>query len=201
MANPKRVVVFDEIEKADATVFDVLLSALNDGWIQQQSSPGQMGGPSKADTTQSVFIFTSNLSHEDLLRQQEQTEDRRELRKQFRQIMLGTGKFRPEFLSRIDEIYAFKPLPPDVRAEITILKIAKNASEYGLEVSYINPLLISEAVDAATRAAGETGDSREQERVVMDMFGDAFIAAKDAGLKTIRLELDEDDQLVVEPGD
>ncbi len=94
---PYSVVLFDEIEKAHADVFNVLLQLLDDGRLTD-------GQGRTVDFRNTVVIMTSNLgSH--LYREDEKPE-------RLRQLMLETLRqtLRPEFLNRIDEIVIFKPL-------------------------------------------------------------------------------------------
>ena len=75
------VVLLDEIEKAHAEVFDVLLQVLDDGRLTD-------GHGRTVDFRNSVLIMTSNVRSADAMR----------------------DVFRPEFLNRIDEIVEFEPL-------------------------------------------------------------------------------------------
>ncbi len=86
---PYSVVLLDEIEKAHAEVFDVLLQVLDDGRLTD-------GQGRTVDFRNTVLIMTSNI------RSAEQMRDH----------------FRPEFLNRIDEIVVFDELSRDQIAEI-----------------------------------------------------------------------------------
>ncbi|HEY4658912.1 MAG TPA: AAA family ATPase, partial [Gemmatimonadaceae bacterium] len=99
---PYSVILFDEIEKAHADVFNVLLQLLDDGRLTD-------GHGRTVDFRNTVVIMTSNLgSH--IFREYEKPEKVRPLLMQELQNTL-----RPEFLNRIDEIVIFHPLG---RAEI-----------------------------------------------------------------------------------
>jgi ATP-dependent Clp protease ATP-binding subunit ClpB len=99
---PYSVILFDEIEKAHADVFNVLLQLLDDGRLTD-------GHGRTVDFRNTVVIMTSNLgSH--IFREYETPEKVRPLLMQELQNTL-----RPEFLNRIDEIVIFHPLG---RAEI-----------------------------------------------------------------------------------
>jgi ATP-dependent Clp protease ATP-binding subunit ClpB len=86
---PYSVVLLDEIEKAHAEVFDVLLQVLDEGRLTD-------GQGRTVDFRNTVLIMTSNLRSAESLREH----------------------FRPEFLNRIDEIVEFKALSRDQIAEI-----------------------------------------------------------------------------------
>jgi ATP-dependent Clp protease ATP-binding subunit ClpB len=94
---PYSVVLFDEIEKAHADVFNVLLQVLEDGRLTD--SQGRT-----VDFRNTVIIMTSNLgSHviQDLSGEGRETEMRQAVQELLRQ------HFRPEFLNRVDETVIF----------------------------------------------------------------------------------------------
>jgi ATP-dependent Clp protease ATP-binding subunit ClpB len=93
---PYSVVLLDEIEKAHAEVFDVLLQILDDGRLTD-------GHGRTVDFRNTVIIMTSNVRSAE----------------QMREI------FRPEFLNRIDEIIEFHPLTKDQLAEIVELQLVR----------------------------------------------------------------------------
>ena len=93
---PYSVVLLDEIEKAHAEVFDVLLQILDDGRLTD-------GQGRTVDFRNAVIIMTSNV------RSAEEMRDR----------------FRPEFLNRIDEIVEFQALSREQLADIVELQLAR----------------------------------------------------------------------------
>jgi ATP-dependent Clp protease ATP-binding subunit ClpB len=97
---PYQVVLFDEVEKAHADVFNVLLQVLDEGRLTD-------GQGRTVDFRNTIIVMTSNLGSEFLAAQGEgeETETVRHL------VMDVVRKhFRPEFLNRIDEIILFKRL-------------------------------------------------------------------------------------------
>jgi len=98
--NPYSVVLFDEVEKADPEVLNLLLQILDDGRLTD--SQGRL-----VDFKNTIIIMTSNLGSEDIL------EGHRE-----RVEPLLHQTFKPEFLNRIDEIVYFNPLNKDVQYKI-----------------------------------------------------------------------------------
>ena len=99
--NPYSIVLFDEIEKANIDVFNILLQILDDGRLTD--SQGRV-----VDFKNTIIIMTSNLGSAYLLNN-ESSEKVDELLKQ---------TFRPEFLNRIDEIVTFKPLDKETQIKI-----------------------------------------------------------------------------------
>ena len=111
--NPYSVILFDEVEKAHADFFNILLQVLDDGRLTD-------GQGRTVDFTNCVIIMTSNLGSMRLKNQMKQMgfktdEDKEKTADDFehaKEIILDDVKhtFRPEFINRIDEIIVFHPL-------------------------------------------------------------------------------------------
>ncbi|MDH6124834.1 ATP-dependent chaperone ClpB [Kitasatospora sp. GP82] len=99
---PYSVVLFDEIEKAHADVFNTLLQVLDDGRITD--SQGRT-----VDFRNTVVIMTSNIGSQYLI--QDATAGG-EIKPEVRDLVMGelSRHFRPEFLNRVDDIVLFHPL-------------------------------------------------------------------------------------------
>jgi ATP-dependent Clp protease ATP-binding subunit ClpB len=99
---PYAVLLFDEIEKAHADVFNVLLQILDDGRVTD--SQGRT-----VDFKNTVIIMTSNIGSPHLL---DGIDSNGEIRPAAREQVLRElrAHFRPEFLNRVDEMVLFKPL-------------------------------------------------------------------------------------------
>ncbi|MEZ4299755.1 MAG: AAA family ATPase [Polyangiaceae bacterium] len=105
---PYSVLLFDEVEKAHADVFNLLLQVLDDGRLTD-------GRGRLADFSNTVVIMTSNIGSKRILETDSKlwaTEDGREA---IRDVLMEElrGFFRPEFLNRIDDIVVFKALSKD----------------------------------------------------------------------------------------
>ena len=99
---PYSVVLFDEIEKAHADVFNVLLQVLDDGRITD--SQGRT-----VDFKNTILIMTSNIGSQYLL---DGIDEEGNISPEANAMVMGDlrNHFRPEFLNRLDEIIMFKPL-------------------------------------------------------------------------------------------
>ena len=122
---PYSVVLFDEIEKANSEIFNVLLQLLDDGRLTD-------GQGRTVNFRNTVVIMTSNLGNQ--LWQGGRSVSRDEI------TGLLQSHFRPEFLNRIDEIVTFHPLEREhLRqiVEIQLRRVKSLLSERGfdLEVS------------------------------------------------------------------
>jgi ATP-dependent Clp protease ATP-binding subunit ClpB len=131
---PYQVVLFDEIEKAHADVFNVLLQVLDDGRLTD-------GQGRTVDFRNTLIIMTSNLGAEYLV-QQTGDEDSEIVRARVLDVV--RGHFRPEFLNRVDEILVFHRLKREHMA--TIVDIQMERLQKLLDERQINLTL-----DAAAR--------------------------------------------------
>ena len=98
---PYAVVLFDEIEKAHSSVFDVFLQIMDEGKVHDKL--GKEG-----DFSNSLILFTSNIGSEQIVEHFERNEIPNA--KSLLKIMTDSGRFRPEFLARITEIIPFSPI-------------------------------------------------------------------------------------------
>ncbi|MCD1116644.1 ATP-dependent Clp protease ATP-binding subunit [Chryseobacterium turcicum] len=106
---PYTVVLFDEIEKAHHSVFDVFLQIMDEGKVHDKL--GKEG-----DFSNALILFTSNIGSEEIVKQFE--EGKVPESNSLMQIMSNSGKFRPEFLARITEIIPFAPITESIAERI-----------------------------------------------------------------------------------
>ena len=104
---PYSVVLFDEIEKAHQSVFDVFLQIMDEGHIHDKL--GKEG-----DFSNALVLFTSNIGSEFII--DRFNEGDIPTSNQLMEKM--SGKFRPEFLARITEIIPFGPITEDMAVQI-----------------------------------------------------------------------------------
>src|SRR4029077_10961113 len=97
--HPYAVVLFDEIEKANPDVFNVLLQILEDGRLTD-------GKGRTVDFRNTVLVMTSNVGSTAIF-ELSKTDPERARREAFDALRAA---FRPEFINRIDEIVIFNPL-------------------------------------------------------------------------------------------
>ena len=114
---PYQVVLFDEVEKAHADVFNVLLQVLDDGRLTD-------GQGRKVDFT-TLLVMTSNLGSEFLADQA--ASDASVSVEAVRPLVMDAVRkhFRPEFLNRIDEIVLFSRLGREQMDSIVTIQLAR----------------------------------------------------------------------------
>src|SRR5277367_4658026 len=115
--HPYSVILFDEIEKANPDVFNILLQILEDGRLTD-------GKGRTVDFRNTVLVMTSNVGSTAIFELSSQDPER--ARKEAMSALRAA--FRPEFINRIDEIVIFNPLGKEQLARIVNL-LLKNVEQ------------------------------------------------------------------------
>jgi ATP-dependent Clp protease ATP-binding subunit ClpB len=113
---PYSVILFDEIEKAHADVFNVMLQILDDGRLTD--SQGRV-----VDFKNTIIIMTSNIGSQYILDVAGDEAMYDEMRSRVMDAMRNS--FRPEFLNRIDEIIIFHGLQKSELRNIVKIQVAR----------------------------------------------------------------------------
>lgn len=122
---PYSVVLFDEIEKAHKSVFDLFLQILDEGKLHDRL--GRVG-----DFSNSLIIFTSNIGSDYIFKSF--AENKVPTHDQMLEVM--QGQFRPEFLARLTEIVPFSPITEemiDKIFDIHIKNLLKTLQEQNID--------------------------------------------------------------------
>jgi len=156
--NPYSVILLDEIEKAHNDVFNILLQILDDGILTD--SHGK-----EVDFRNTVIIMTSNIGSQYI----QDLNDDKEIEEKVNQAL--KGKFRPEFINRIDEKIIFHSLKEEHIKEIVEIKIREleeklAAQELQLEITNRAKSMIAELGYDPTYGA------RPLERVIQNQIKD-----------------------------
>jgi ATP-dependent Clp protease ATP-binding subunit ClpC len=191
---PYSVVLLDEIEKAHADVFNILLQVLEDGRLTD--SLGRT-----VDFRNTVILMTSNLGV-DLLKKQGSlgfaTRSEEETYAQMKDRLLSEIKkvFKPEFLNRIDDTIVFKPLSKE--SLYKIIEIEIEAVRKRLQEKNIALDMTQEAIDFLIEKGfdpvyGARPLKRTIQRYVEDPMSEAIIAGtfKEGTKVTVRPDNDK----------
>ena len=145
---PYSVVLFDEIEKANPDVFNVLLQVLDDGRLTDNKGR-------TVNFKNTIIIMTSNLGSSLIRERFEHLTDanREEIIGKTRDDVMGMLKqtIRPEFLNRIDEIIMFTPLDEEQIRQIVKMQLK------GVKKMLDKNGITLEATDEAIRLLGKAG--------------------------------------------
>jgi ATP-dependent Clp protease ATP-binding subunit ClpB len=174
------VILFDEIEKAHADVFNVLLQLLDDGRLTD-------GHGRTVDFRNTVVIMTSNIASQIILGFKGQ--DYEKMKVQALEVLRQS--FRPEFLNRVDEVVVFHPLTREELRQIVDVQLVRlrarleerkieleltdkardYLAEHGYDPSYgARPLkrLIQRELETALGRKLLAGEIRDSSRVTVD---------------------------------
>jgi ATP-dependent Clp protease ATP-binding subunit ClpB len=129
---PYSVLLFDEVEKAHADVFNLLLQVLDDGRLTD-------GRGRTADFSNTVVVMTSNIGSERILSADAALFESKEGRDALRDVLRDElrGFLRPEFLNRIDEVVVFRALSKDDLSgilDIQLRRVSRMLRERGLSL-------------------------------------------------------------------
>lgn len=110
---PYSVVLFDEVEKANPEVFDVLLQVLDDGRLTD-------GQGRTVDFKNTILIMTSNLGSQFLVNPDLDADAKKKA------VMDAVHmQFKPEFINRLDELVMFHPLTREELGGIVDIQVAQ----------------------------------------------------------------------------
>ena len=204
---PYSVILLDEVEKAHADFFNILLQVLDDGRLTD--SQGRT-----VDFRNTVIIMTSNLGAKALRKDSPElgflaakkadsnTEDTNEVNfKEAKKSVMDSVKrhFRPEFLNRIDEMIVFHALTSnDLKQIVTILMdtVVKRLGDMGLSLE-ISPaamdLLVKEGSDFSM---GARPLKRAIQRLIEDPISDLILQGNAPEGVIIKADV-EDEHIVV----
>ena len=195
---PYSVVLFDEIEKANPDVFNILLQVLDDGRLTDNK--GRF-----INFKNTIIIMTSNMGS-DIIRQNfEGFNDKKEDEKQdiiarTKQDVMDRLKqiIRPEFLNRIDETVMFTPLSKKEILEIVELQVRsvkKMLQTNGITLEVTPAALDLLAEDGYDPEFGARPVKRTIQRLVLNQLSKDILAQKVDREHPITIDV-RDDQLV-----
>ena len=131
---PYSIVLFDEIEKAHPSVFDIFLQILDEGKLHDRL--GKEG-----DFSNAVILFTSNIGSDHIV----ETFGKGEIPKSSDLLEMMGNYFRPEFLGRLTEIIPFSPITEENVAKI--FKIQVKSLHKALAKQNLELTLSEKAID------------------------------------------------------
>jgi ATP-dependent Clp protease ATP-binding subunit ClpB len=188
---PYQVILFDEVEKAHADVFNVLLQVLDDGRLTD-------GQGRTVDFANTIIILTSNLGSQFLAGLDEQDS----VEKVEPQVMeVVRAHFRPEFLNRLDEIILFHRLGQAHMGPIVDIQVAR------LQKLLEDRKITLDLTDPAREWLGRVGYDpiygarplkRAVQKYLQDPLADALLSGRVKDGDRIRVE-DGEGELVLTP--
>jgi ATP-dependent Clp protease ATP-binding subunit ClpA len=181
---PNAIVLLDEFEKAHSEVHKRFLTAWNDGFITEVSDGARVA------TNEAIFILTTNAASRRIGEIADQTGETAEEQGRLAKAALADAQFAPEVLSRVDDVFAFRPLKGLDIARVVALEIEAIAQQFGLKIAGggIDPQILMRAIDALSGRM--QGGVRDMTRAIERQITDGLIDARAAGAAEIRLVQD-----------
>ncbi len=178
---PYSVVLFDEIEKANPDVFNILLQVLDDGRLTDNK--GRF-----INFKNTIIIMTSNMGSDVIRHNFQGYNDKSEAEKE--KVVANTKQdvmerlkqiIRPEFLNRIDETVMFTPLDRKEILEIVEMQVhsvKKMLSSNGITLEVTRPALELLAEDGYDPEFGARPVKRTIQRMVLNQLSKDILAQK-----------------------
>ncbi len=185
---PYAVVLFDEIEKANHDVFNILLQIFDEGRITD--SKGRT-----VNCKNAIFIMTSNIGSDLLL---QHLESKLNLTKdEILNILAPVIKtyFRPEFINRLDDILPFLPLKEKDMEKIVIIQLnqlAKRLLDRNVKLTWSKEVVAHLAKEGYDPTFGARPLKRYIQTEVVNMLSTAILEGKVPSESTIDLYMDKD---------
>lgn len=178
--HPYSIVLFDEIEKADTEIFNLLLQILEDGILTDSNGK-------KADFKNSVIIMTSNIGAKLITNKNAMgfTDDYDENRHYTRMKNLVVDEvkhfFKPEFVNRIDEIIVFSLLTKEQIVEITrnmLDDFKQRCKSTGIEVDFTDKVINALSEIGTDSQYGARPLRRAITTHIEDTFAEKYLAGE-----------------------
>ena len=197
---PYQVVLFDEIEKANPDVFNILLQVLDDGHLTDNK--GRL-----VNFKNTIIIMTSNMGSHLIrenfskIKEKMPQEEKDEIVERTKNdvIELLKQSIRPEFINRIDEIIMFRPLNRHEIEEIVEMQIKgvqKMLEHNGITLEVTRKALSLLAEEGYDPEFGARPVKRVIHREVLNRLSKDILAQKIDKDSPIVIDVDAEDQLV-----
>nr|CAB3446806.1 unnamed protein product [Digitaria exilis] len=183
---PYSVILFDEIEKADPAVVNVLLQLLDDGVLTD-------GKGRTVDFKNTIIIMTSNLGAESLM-EAVAGENSMEVARDA-VVKQAQKHFRPEFLNRLSELVIFEPLSQNKLrevAEVQMKGIIARAGNKGITLSVSNAALDVVLSESHNPLYGARPIKRWLQKNVMTKLSEMLFKGQIDADTTVFIEASED---------
>jgi ATP-dependent Clp protease ATP-binding subunit ClpB len=185
---PYSVLLFDEVEKAHADVFNLLLQVLDDGRLTD-------GRGRTADFSNTVVIMTSNIGSQRILETDTKLFESDEGREALRDVLREELKnfLRPEFLNRIDDVIVFRPLTkPDLRGivDIQLRKVEKLVADRELKLELTEQAKMRLVDIGYEPAFGARPIKRAIVRAIQDPLAEELLAGGYTNGSTVKCDID-----------
>lgn len=181
---PYSVLLFDEVEKAHADVFNLFLQMLDEGRLTD--SQGHT-----VNFNNTLIILTSNLGSQ-FIEPVENEEQNHEMQSQIMEVV--RGHFRPEFLNRLDDILIFNQLKLETMrpiVDIQLKRLEDKLSQRGVELVFTDEARDQLAAWGFNPLYGARPLKRVIQSRVQDVLSDMFLRGDLQDGQSIHVEFPE----------
>ncbi len=194
---PYSVVLFDEIEKANPEVYNILLQILDEGRLTD--SHGKV-----IDFKNCIIIMTSNIGSDKLFSDKKlgfsdgsSSDFQQQTEKIFDELK---KKFRPELINRIDEKVVFKPLDEEDILKVTdieLSKLAERLENKNLSVTFTKEVKKFLADTGYDKEYGARPLKRAISNYIENIIAKYILASEPSAGTTIKIVMDKKENLPV----
>ena len=172
---PYSVVLFDEIEKANPEIFNIMLQILDEGRLTDNKGK-------TVDFRNTIIILTSNVGAEKVLKKRasfgftgESEEEKISINDELRK------RFSPEFLNRLDDIIVFKPLEREDCVKITEIiknKLIKRLKEQDITLNVLASATDKVLKDGYSEIYGARPLKITMQKEIEDLISEEIVAGR-----------------------
>ncbi len=203
---PYSIIVFDEIEKAHPEVHNMLLQIMEEGHLSDAKGR-------KVNFQNAIIVMTSNIGADVIknqtslgfaMKRDEETEEKlsyEDMRKKLSESLKRA--FRPEFINRLDSVVIFRSLNKEDIQKIVALeldKVSERLKEHDLKLTASEEALGSLAALGYDAEFGARPLRRVIQQRVEDPLSDRMLAGEFADGDTVKVEVGDDGELMLERG-
>lgn len=171
---PASLLLLDEIEKADSGVYNLFLTLLDEGYINDELGKKIIG--------KHLFVVATSNAAAGYIREEVKNGVRgEELQKSVLNFIQEKGLFSPEFLNRFDGVVVFEPLEEEslyLVAELMLEELKDNLLKKNIEISFDNEVVKKIVKDGYNIELGARPMRRVIELDLGDIIGQAVIDNK-----------------------
>jgi len=186
--NPYSLILFDEIEKADSEVLNILLQILDEGILTDSSMR-------RVSFRSCIIIMTSNIGADEVCgRGAVGFESENEHHNDERVIERIRSRFSPEFINRIDDIIVFRQLKREDLVKISRIvldNLKKRAEGVGITLSYSPEVITAVAQASETERFGARPIKRRVTELIENELAQMIVNSSISSGENVRVDMSD----------
>ena len=190
--NPYSLILFDEIEKAESDVLNILLQILDYGFITDSLMR-------RISFRNCIIIMTSNIGAEKFYNQALGFSESSPAKKENNALEAIKEYFSPEFLNRIDEIVVFDPLEKESLLKISKLilnDLKKRSNNIGIDLDFTENVAEAIASAEGSYRYGVRRIKRKAVELIENKIADMYINSEISEGDSLKLDIEGNELLI-----